>query len=189
MADSRARVWTFLVYPESAPVGWISTLESFHVPFCVSPLHEFDKNPTGELKKAHFHVVIAFSGKKSYEQVYDICKSINQPRPEVVNDIRSMVRYLIHRDNPEKFQYDKRLIQAFNGFNFRNYFEFSKEEKYDIIADMLDFIDDNHIVEIATFSQYCRACNREKWWPIYCDYNRLFDVHIRSLRNGFNCIK
>lgn len=189
MTDVRARVWTFLVYPESAPKNWIDIIEEFKVPFCVSPLHDSDVNPTGETKKEHFHVVIYFSGKKSFEQVKAITDSITQPRPESVNDIRSMVRYLIHRDNPNKHQYNQKDIRAFNGFDLRNYFDYSKDQKYDMIADMLDFIEANNITEIVTFSNYCRTCHRSDWWPIFLDYNRVFDIHIRSLRNGFKDIR
>lgn len=189
MSDSRARVWTFIVYPESVVANWISVISDFHVPFCVSPLHDSDINPTGEVKKPHFHVVIYFSGKKSFSQVRDITDSLNQPIPQVVNDIRSMVRYLVHYDNPEKHQYNRKDIKALNGFDLRNYFDYSKDEKYDMIADMLDFIDENGIKEIVTFSNYCRTVRRNDWWHLFLDYNRVFDIHIRSLRNGYDSIK
>lgn len=185
MADERSTRWTFIVYPDSAPSDWLGILKEKMIPFCVSPLHDKDMNPTNERKKAHWHVVFVFGSKKSYTQVKEISDSVNGARPEKVHDLRCMIRYLIHRDNPEKYQYEKSEIQGFCGFQWRSYFEYCKEQKYDIVADMLDFIDNNNITEMATFSQYCRTCRRSDWWPLYMDYNRVFDVHIRSLRNGF----
>lgn len=49
--DRRYRPWTFLVYDDSAPSDWRDILDSYHVPWVESPLHEYDVNPTGEVKK------------------------------------------------------------------------------------------------------------------------------------------
>lgn len=184
MKDNRARAWTFVVYPDSAPENWICILAEEKVPFCVSPLHDRDINPTGEAKKSHYHVVMYFSGKKSFDQVCDISDSIKQPHPQYVNDLRGMVRYLAHLDNPEKAQYSKLDIRSYCGFDASSYLALGKFEKYDMIAQMLDFIDSNNILEISSFSNYCRSCRRSDWWPMFCDYNRIFDTHIRSLRNA-----
>ena len=66
--DTRTRVWTFLVYPDSAPENWRDLLDEQHIEFIVSPLHDRDINPTGEPKKPHWHLMLTFEGKKSYEQ-------------------------------------------------------------------------------------------------------------------------
>ena len=49
--ETRTRSWTFLVYPESAPDNWRDYLDEEHLEWVESPLHEFDVNPTGEVKK------------------------------------------------------------------------------------------------------------------------------------------
>ena len=68
----RTRVWTAVVYPDSAPENWRDILDDCHFEWVESPLHEFDTNPTGELKKAHWHIALSFDGPKSYEQVSEI---------------------------------------------------------------------------------------------------------------------
>ena len=52
----KTRAWTFIVYPDSAPDDWRDILDDLHIPWCESPLHDKDQNPTGEQKKAHWHV-------------------------------------------------------------------------------------------------------------------------------------
>ncbi|WP_225354628.1 Rep family protein, partial [Ligilactobacillus murinus] len=56
--DDRARTWTFIVYPESAPENWRDLLDEYHVPWVESPLHDKDINPDGTVKKAHWHVIL-----------------------------------------------------------------------------------------------------------------------------------
>lgn len=126
-----------------------------------------------------------FNGKKSYEQVKAISDSVNSPRPEPVADIRGMCRYLIHRDNPEKFQYDFKDIITHQGMDVADYFGASKIERYQAIAEMMDFIEVNNITEFTQFSAYCRRERFDDWFPLVCD-NCAFviDMQIRSQRHG-----
>ena len=41
--EDKARHFTFLIYPESAPEGWVSKLEAIGLPMAISPLHDQDK--------------------------------------------------------------------------------------------------------------------------------------------------
>ncbi|MEL1068170.1 Rep family protein, partial [Campylobacter coli] len=66
--DTRTRNWTFFVYPESAPENWRDVLNEMHIPWIESPLHDKDVDSNGELEKAHWHILILFASKKSYEQ-------------------------------------------------------------------------------------------------------------------------
>lgn len=183
--DGRTRNWTFVLYPESAPADWREQLDTLHVPWVESPLHEYDVNPDGEVKKAHIHVVLQFRNKKSYEQVKAITESLNQPRPEAVADMRGMCRYLIHRDNPEKFQYEQKDILCHQGFDVAEYFGATKSEKYQAIAEMMEFIEEHNITEFTQFSSYCRKERFDDWFPLVCDSCAyVIDMQIRSMRHG-----
>ena len=74
--DNRNRNWTFIVYPESAPENWYQILQDKMLNFAVSPLHDVDilESETGEVKKAHYHVLLCFSGNKSFEQIKGLDK-------------------------------------------------------------------------------------------------------------------
>jgi len=69
----RTRNFATVVYPESAPENWFSLLGELKVPCFVSPLHDKDLNPNGEVKKSHYHVLFAFDGVKTlyYQTLYN----------------------------------------------------------------------------------------------------------------------
>ena len=50
------------MYPESAPENWREILADLHIPVLISPLHDKDVTPDGEIKKAHYHVIIMYGG-------------------------------------------------------------------------------------------------------------------------------
>lgn len=186
MKDNRFRNWAFIVYPESVLNNYRDILDDLHIQWVESPLHEFDLNPDGETKKPHIHIVLSFEGKKSFDHVLDIAKSVNGSNPIKVESIRGYVRYLIHIDNPEKYQYPYQEIIGHGGFDFEQYFSYSNKQRYRIIADMMDFIEQNHITEFVSFTNYCRAVRYDDWFPMICDSCAyIIDIHIRSMRNGF----
>lgn len=77
MLDSNKRYRNFatVVYPDSAPPNWLDILSEHKVPAFVSPLHDSDVNPTGENKKAHFHVMLMFDGVKTLVQAKEVFDS------------------------------------------------------------------------------------------------------------------
>ena len=113
----RSSKWAFIAYPDSVPDNWKEIIKSYHIPVAISPLHDKDLNPTGEEKKAHWHIMIEFESMKSYEQVREITSQLNGTIPQIVHSPIGMIRYFIHKDNPEKFQYDWADITVYNGFD------------------------------------------------------------------------
>ena len=184
MADSRARVWSFIVYPESINPNWRYILDDTHIPWLESPLHDKDLNPTGEEKKSHIHVLLSFDGKKSYEQVKEITDSISATIPIRVQNIKGMIRYFVHLDNPDKAQYDINGLVCHNGFDISDAFTVSKLQRYEIIAQMMEYIEDNAVTEFTSFETYCRIFRRSDWFPLLCDSCAyVVDMKIRSIRN------
>lgn len=46
----RTRGWACIVYPESAPDGWMDALREQHLQMLISPLHDSDVTADGEPK-------------------------------------------------------------------------------------------------------------------------------------------
>ena len=154
----KKRNWAFVVYPESAPSDWIEQLQQRGVVGAISPLHDKDLNATGEPKKAHWHVIVTYEGPTAQSVVERLTERLNAPKPIPLEQVRGYYRYLTHKDNPEKAQYDEKDIQTLNGFNIRDFVEMTKSEvnaKIRIIqkmireldfleyADLLDYLQDN----------------------------------------------
>lgn len=186
--DTRTRNWTFLIYPESAPDNWLDCLKSLHVPFIVSPLHDKDveKDGSGALKKPHWHVLMLFSGKKSFEQIKRITDAFNTTVPFICNDTVGLVRYFAHLDNPEKFQYGTSGIKGYCGADPSEYLKPSSGERHKIIDEMMQFVLDNHITEFQDLCDYARENKFETWFSCLCDNSTIvMERYVRSQRHRF----
>lgn len=182
--DTRARAWTLVVYPESAPKDWRSVLDEDHMPWIESPLHDKDTNPDGEIKKAHWHVLLLFAGVKSYSQVKVIAGRLHAPNPQKCADIRGMVRYFVHMDNPEKYQYSKADIQTHGGADIAKYLSATGAEKLQMIAEMQDWVVENHCTELSELAEYARRERFDDWYGILSTQSTIFlNAFIRSKRH------
>lgn len=172
--DSRIRNWSCIVYPDSVKENWREILDDMHLKWVESPLHDKDKNPDGEDKKPHIHVGMFFDGKKSYDQVNDICSMIGATIPVRMQNPKGFVRYLAHMDNPEKAQYNVNDIICHGGFDKESYIDISNRDKRLIIKDMMDYIEANEITSFYEFSKYCYTEHFDDWSEIITDKNTLF---------------
>ena len=111
----KKRNWTFVLYPESAPADWIEQLKLSGLMCAISPLHDKDVNPTGEPKKAHYHILLVYSGPTTFSAVAKFTASLNATIPQALESVRGMFRYFSHKDNPEKHQYNEADIINVNG--------------------------------------------------------------------------
>lgn len=161
--DDRRRVWTFIVYPDSAPENWREKLDDEHLSWVASPLHDKDKNPDGKLKKAHWHVVLVFDGKKSFDQIKALTDSIGSPIPQRVESIRGMIRYLIHKDNPEKYQYPKEEIET-HGVDIEKYFLMSDAARLLILREITEYVQENHITSLSQLVAYSLKLPDMDWF-------------------------
>lgn len=164
--DGRYRNFATVVYPESAPVNWFEIIAESKIPVLVSPLHDKDVNPGGELKKPHYHVLVAFEGKKSVDQVTEFFLSFGGVGCEIVQSLRGYGRYLCHLDNPEKAQYSPEDVRTF-GMDYQQVIGLPTD-RYKIIAEMQDFCDDNCVYSFAALNRYARQ-NRYDWYRVLCD--------------------
>lgn len=165
--DSRRRNFATVVYPESAPEGWREILAGYFVPAFISPLHDKDINVTGEPKKAHYHVMVMFEGKKSEEQVKQLFDSIGGVGLEVVESLRGYARYLCHLDNPEKAQYNPSDVVPIGGSDY-SYTIGIVADKYKAVREMIAFCKANNIVSYAELLEYASA-EQDTWFRVLCD--------------------
>lgn len=163
----RTRNFATVVYPESASENWQDILASQFIPAFISPLHDKDINPTGEPKKAHYHVLIMFDSVKTTEQAESIFKLIGGVGCEKVNSIRGYSRYLCHLDNPEKAQYDESSVRSLGGADYVGTIGLVTD-KYKAIGEMIDYCKENNIVSYSDLLEYCRM-ERFDWFRVLCD--------------------
>ena len=181
--ETRTRNWSIIVYPESAPENWRSILDESHIEWVESPLHEFDVNPTGELKKPHYHVLLLFGGVKSYDQVSEFIKPLNGPIPQRCHNAKAMVRYFAHLDNPDKFQYSVSDIIPHGGVDISELLKPSTSERYSIIKEMCEYVGAYNITEFYELMDYAMDQKFDTWFPLLCDNSAyIVNQYIKSNR-------
>lgn len=175
----RGRNFAFILYPQSCVYHWIDMLKRLSklgVAMAISPLHIPDKSE-GE-KKEHYHVLMTFEGVKSLESlenltdmdtgdifdwhkltnIYNISKN-DIPHFMQINSVCGYYRYLIHKDNKDKQQFDDLKISIgyegledsgkyntlvhLNGFNNRDYLQ--RDEKLSADMQLVKLMIDNNI--------------------------------------------
>lgn len=184
--NERVRLWTFLVYPESAPEDWRTVLDDLHIEWVESPLHEHDVNPDGTKKKPHWHILLSFDGVKTYEQVCDITSSLHATIPQKVQSAKGLVRYMAHLDNPEKYQYDISLIIGHGGADVGTLLKPTAAARYVLIKEMSEFILDNDIIYFKDLYFYAMAHRFDDWYPLLCDSSAyILGNVIRSCRDAY----
>lgn len=169
ICGQRSREWIFILYPESAPKNWIERLKAMQTTFIVSPLHDKDVDDNGNPKKAHYHILLSFPSVKSYKQVEGITQDLNQPFPVICHNKSAQIRYFVHIDDPEKYQYERKDIQVYGRVDLDTYFKFTSEDEIDIVDNMLDYCEVNNITEYYQLIDYVRKNNRE--WFRYLNKN------------------
>lgn len=176
-AEMRSRIFATVVYPESAPEDWLTRLEQTHIAVMVSPLHCKDVLPTGEVKKAHYHVLWRYAGVKSIAQAQEVVDLIGGAGAvEVVADYRGYARYLCHLDSPDKAQYDPAEIQCFGGVSWEEV-ALSDAERTDAQLDEIeDWIDETGCVSYVALCRYARR-QRPDWTRCI----RTHTVHLSAL--------
>lgn len=179
----KKRNWTFLVYPDSAPADWRDVLQKTGLQCAISPLHEFDVNPTGEIKKAHYHVIASYSGPTSYNVVKALCDSLNSPIPQALEQVRGCYRYFTHKDNPEKYQYDEADIEFINGFSILDFVELSKSEVLAIKKRLQSLIRENDFLEYSDFMDWLMDLELTNEYDVASSNTYFFEKYISSRRN------
>ena len=150
MKKITGRSWAFVMYPDSMPHNWEEIISSTGLPMAISPLHDKDINPTGEVKKPHYHVICYYENSTTYNNVKtNVCDLLNATIPQKLESIRGMFRYHIHLDNPEKYQYDDRDRKLYNGFDIDLANKLTRSETLKMLLQVYTFCNDNNIYEYS----------------------------------------
>lgn len=182
---NKKRYWAFVLYPESAPYDWRELLQQTGLACAVSPLHDKDVNPTGEVKKSHYHIILCYSGPTTFNSVKKITDNLNQPIPIPLEQVRGYFRYLTHKDNPEKYQYNENEITTINDFDIDNYNDLSVSQIKHIMIDIQRICHDNRIMEYSDLLDFLLEADLYSYLDVAQNHTILFNTYITSQRNKF----
>lgn len=162
--SQRAKNYALVVYPEDMPANWLEVMREDLFDMVISPFHDKDKNPTGEAKKPHYHILV--SAGTSWITMNKLAewgrKLKGIAKPQKCSNPKGMVRYFTHMDNPEKFQYNKSDIQVIGQYDIEPFFKATAGEERAIRREIMQFIIENDVREFADLVEYCLLHN-EVW--------------------------
>lgn len=101
-----SRTWEAVIYPDSESYNAAEVLAKvteYFDKWCYI-LHDKDLDDDGNLKKAHYHVYGKFDTARTPQSVSNAL-GVGVSSLRVVSSWRGAVRYTLHLDHPDKFQY------------------------------------------------------------------------------------
>ena len=175
----KIRSFSFIIYEESAKTDWKSVLASFFLP-CFYILHDKD------VKKPHYHVLVIPRNPISENTVKEIVDKVggaNGHFEKVVSTV-GYARYLCHKDNPDKHQYDAGEVVSLCGADYISATRTETEQENDKIslyAEIFAFIKEHNFFSYAYFLDYCIENNRT-WFALAVSSNgRVIKDYIKSI--------
>ena len=178
----KKRNWAFIVWNDSKPTNWKDILQETGLMFAISPLHDKDINPTGEPKKAHYHVIMTYDGPTTFNNALNVAKSVNANTVQPLEQIRGYYRYFTHLDNPEKYQYNDSDITTINGFDINNYIEMTYTEVIKYLSQIQQLIRDKHFLEYSDLCDFLLDNDLKELHEIALNKTQFIKSYIDSRR-------
>lgn len=167
---NKSKYFCCILYPDSSTYDVdkvIKSLAEEHLTFAVSPIHDKDIENDGSLKKAHFHLLLAYSSATTINNIRGWFKICGMPESEL-HSVRvcasgvGYFRYLTHKDNLEKAQYADNDIRVFNDYD-ELFKKFSKTAsvKIDDLVRIFQIVDELNTISFHSLIQYLMLNERD----------------------------
>lgn len=167
---SKSKYFCCMLYPDSATYNVdtiIKALAEEHLTFAVSPIHDRDVEDDGRPKKGHYHLLLAYSSATTLNNIRGWFNACGMPDSEL-HSVRvcasgvGYYRYLTHKDNPEKAQYDVKDIRVFNDFDdvFKR-FANTESDRIDKLVRIFQIVDELNTISFHNLIQYLMLNERD----------------------------
>lgn len=172
-SEKQSRIFLGVLYPDSESYEFEKVLSRLEDTFLdlAYITHDADSDETGLLKKAHVH----WCGKRSSPAPLSTIANalgIAENNIEFCRNWKYSLRYLIHADNPEKFQYSPDKVTA----NFP--FSAVIEGKLEAVKSrqIYNFINENPTITPNALAEWCFQHD------LWSEYRRSFSIWSVLLR-------
>ena len=112
-----------------------------------------------------------------------LTEALGQPIPQPLEQIRGYYRYLTHKDNPDKAQYDENDIETINGFSIRDFVELTSSEVVSKKKEIQLLIRDLEIIEYSVLMDYLLDNSLEIEYEVAANHTIYFSTYIASIRH------
>ena len=137
--EKRYRNFMLLLYKDTTSYDYKSVLSDLKGSF--KNYAYIEHKPESNEKKEHTHFILSVDNPRT---ISSLSKRVGLPENHIqsIKSLRQSCRYLTHRDNDEKIQYDLvdcKVSRAFSRKFYGAYDDLQSEE--DVIDDIYNFID------------------------------------------------
>lgn len=194
----KRKYWLFEIYQDSCPPNWQDIAEQIGLPMAFSPLHDkdtysndvFDANnqiisKKGDFKKAHRHVIIAYSNTTTYNTALEVAKKFGANIVQPCDSIKGSYEYHIHKNSPNKYQYLNEDRILLNGFNINNYITLSEDDEFTLHKQIYELIYDNHIISLTQLCATLLKLEEPKYFTIVMKNSYFYSKIIEECKNMF----
>ena len=208
MTATKARYFSFIIYPESIPTDWRECLEKLGLPMAVSPLHDRDEkkdikawDDNNDLiingkhyKKPHYHVVYIAKNPVTTESVRKKIKRALGVKAvshiEIVDNVENMFKYLTHESKDairnKKHKYSKHDITYINDFDIDRYIVLDETQKRELKNLLLTIIRKEHLVNVVHLLDYIEDHGAEQGVQSMSDVNDVITANAGGFRLYFD---
>lgn len=173
MASSltKARNFTFILYPESIPGDWLERLEKLDIPMAISPLHDKDiDTKNGGLKKPHYHVMYIARNPVTVESIRKKIKRALGDKSlshiEIIDSVKNVYLYLTHESKDairkNKYVYDSKDLIHLNDFDISRYVTLDEHQKRELKNKLLLIANDYHLLNFADLVAFVRQEGKQE---------------------------
>lgn len=139
------RNYTLILYPEDVTHMYALTIIQEKYDYAMI-LHDKDKLENGETKKEHYHVVIHFKNARSRKAT---AKELGIEENYITGcDLKAQLRYLVHIDDKDKYQYEIDEVEGTLKKLFLDYIEVNRKNMSLEIKEIIKGIEENKIATI-----------------------------------------
>lgn len=199
MAQTKARYWCAVLYPENMIDDWeikIGDLITFPYCYCI---HNQDVDTEGEIRKTHVHIMIAYTNTVAQGPVMKLLEKLNAPGKNAfnaiqqVNNIRHMYNYLIHDTETckkrKKHLYEKKERVSGNNFDIGDYEQVSIADKRRMLKEICDVILKKELTNLADVYIYVDENYDDAYFDVLATYSGMLaritkGVFLKKTKNN-----
>ena len=127
-----------------------------------------------------YHVVLCFNGPTTYKRVEEITNYLNATIPKRVMSLIGVVRYLTHKDNPEKAQYNEEEIVTMNGLDINEIDGMTTTMVETMKRAIIDLIRNLEMYEYATLIEYLRDNDMQDMLKVASNNTMFINSYLKS---------
>lgn len=206
--NTKARYFSFLIYPESIPSDWQECLEKLGLAMAVSPLHDCDEKKDKatwdnnndliingkHYKKPHYHVLYIAKNPVTTESVRNKIKRALGVKAvshiEIVDSVENTFKYLTHESKDavakNKHVYAKTDIVYLNDFDIDRYITLDENQKRELKNLLLNIIRKKHLVNVIHLFSFLEVHGAEYSIQNMSDVNDIVTANAGGFRLYFD---